>query len=83
MTAIDAALLGMLVAFTLSVVAALRGDVGARVVAVQLSSVIMTLMIVLVSAKFGRDFVLEVALVLAVVIIVGGLVFARFLERWL
>lgn len=83
MTAIDVALLGMLVAFTLSVIAALRGDLGARVVAVQLAAVIVTLMIVLVSAKFGRDFVLEVALVLAVVIIIGGLVFARFLERWL
>lgn len=83
MTAIDVALLGMLVAFTLSVIAALRGDLGARVVAVQLSAVIVTLMIVLVSAKFGRDFVLEVALVLAVVIIIGGLIFARFLERWL
>ncbi len=83
MTAIEIAALVMLVAFALSLAATLRGDVGSRLVASQLAAVLAVLFTVLLSASYGRDFYVDVAMMLVITVVIGGLVFARFLERWL
>ncbi|MDP8970237.1 MAG: monovalent cation/H+ antiporter complex subunit F [Actinomycetota bacterium] len=83
MTAIEIAALVLLVAFALSVAATLRGDVGSRLVASQLAAVIAVLITVVLSASYGRDFYVDVAMMLVITVVIGGLVFARFLERWL
>ncbi len=83
MTAIEIAALVMLVAFALSVAATLRGDVGCRLVASQLAAVIAVLITVVLSASHGRDFYVDVAMMLVITVVIGGLLFARFLERWL
>lgn len=73
------------VALTLvgAVVAACRGEVFDRLVGLQLSGILATLLTVLVALTTGRALVLDVALVVALVALGGGLVYARFLERWL
>ncbi len=83
MTAFQIAALVLLFCFALSAVATFRGDVGARLVAAQLSSVVTILIAVLLSTSYGRDFFIDVALILSIMVVIGGLVFARFLERWL
>ncbi len=83
MTAFQIAALVLLAAFALSAVATFRGDIGARLVAAQLSSTVTILITVLLSTTYGRDFYIDVALMLSVMAVIGGLVFARFLERWL
>lgn len=83
MTAFQIAALIMLVGFALSAIATFRGDIGARLVAAQLSSTVTILITVLLSTTYGRDFYVDVALILVVMAVIGGLMFARFLERWL
>lgn len=83
MTAVEIAALGLLVAFALSVAATLRGDVGSRLVASQLAAVLAVLITVVLSASYGRDFFVDVAMMLVITVVIGGLMFARFLERWL
>ncbi|MFA9445312.1 monovalent cation/H+ antiporter complex subunit F [Egicoccus sp. AB-alg6-2] len=61
----------------------LRGDTLARVVGLQLASVLSPIIAVVVAIATGRHVFLEVALALAVLSLAGSLVYARSLERWL
>jgi multicomponent Na+:H+ antiporter subunit F len=61
----------------------LRARLMERFVAVQLVQVIAILAIVMMAMGYGRSIYLDVALVMAVLTLAGGLVFVRFLERWL
>jgi len=49
--------------------------------ALELSSVVVTLVLLLLSEGFRRSIYTTVPLVLAALSVVGGLVFARFMER--
>ena len=60
----------------------MRGDVLDRVVAMQLSSTITTLALVLLAQSAGRDVYFDLAVVTAAMSYVGTLFYLRFLESW-
>lgn len=75
--------LGMLLALGVSCAAASMGPVGGRFVAVQLAAVIAVQLTVVQSIRSEVTYYADVALLMAIVAVVAGLLFARFLERWL
>ena len=62
---------------------AMRGEVLDRVVAMQLSSTLASLGLVLLAQGFDRDVYFDLAVVTAVLSLVGTLFYLRFLESWL
>jgi multisubunit Na+/H+ antiporter MnhF subunit len=62
---------------------ALRAPIVDALVAIELAGVLGTLALVLLAEGFRRSSYWVLPLTAAVVTIVGGLVYARFLERWL
>ena len=64
-------------------VACLRGDVVDRLVALEMAGTVVTLVLLLLAQVFGRVVYVDLALALALLSFAGGLVFARFLERFL
>jgi multicomponent Na+:H+ antiporter subunit F len=61
----------------------LRGLVMDRFVALQMAQIIIVLSLVMMAEGYGRSIYLDIPLALAVLALGGGLVFVRFLERWL
>jgi multicomponent Na+:H+ antiporter subunit F len=53
-----------------------------RVVALEMASVLLTLALVMLAEAMQRPLFLDLALTQALLSFGGGLVFARFLERW-
>jgi multicomponent Na+:H+ antiporter subunit F len=53
-----------------------------RLVGLELASVIVSLVLILLAQGFHRPPFFDLALALALLSFAGGLVFARFLERW-
>jgi multisubunit Na+/H+ antiporter MnhF subunit len=74
---------GLVGLLALTAVSVCRGQPMDRVVGLQLAGVLATLTAVVLAIATGRTIVLDVALVLAVLTLIGGLAYARFLERWL
>lgn len=74
---------GMMVSLVPCIIACLRGKPVGRLVALELAGVILTLLLVLLSQAFHRLPFYDLALALALLSFGSGLVFARFLERWL
>lgn len=74
------ALLGVLAT---ALVATMHGSAPARVAALQLAGTITLLVILVLAADLSETALLPVAVVLAVVTVIGGLLYARFLEHWL
>ena len=64
-------------------VALRAGDTMQRVVALEMASVLVTLALVMLAEAMQRPLFLDLALTQALLSFGGGLVFARFLERWL
>jgi multicomponent Na+:H+ antiporter subunit F len=64
-------------------VSVLRGLVMDRFVALQMAQIIIVLSLVMMAEGYGRSIYLDIPLALAVLALGGGLVFVRFLERWL
>ncbi|HET7787675.1 MAG TPA: monovalent cation/H+ antiporter complex subunit F [Myxococcales bacterium] len=63
---------------------ALRADDAMeRVVALEMASVLLTVALVMLAEAMQRPLFLDLALTQALLSFGGGLVFARFLERWL
>jgi multicomponent Na+:H+ antiporter subunit F len=60
----------------------LRGDPVNRLVGLELAGVLDTLVLLLLAEGFQRSIYFDLALALALLSFAGGLVFARFLERW-
>jgi multisubunit Na+/H+ antiporter MnhF subunit len=60
-----------------------RGKIMDAVVAYEAISGIVVMTLILVAEGFRRSGEFELAVVLAVLLFGSGLVFARFLERWL
>ncbi len=64
-------------------VAVLRGDAVERLVGLELTSILVTFILVALAEAQGESQFLSVALALSLLAFGGGLVFVRFLERWL
>jgi multicomponent Na+:H+ antiporter subunit F len=64
-------------------VAVARGGLLDRLVGLQLVGVVTPLVLVVLAVALGLPILLEVALAVVVLSFVGGLAYARFLERWL
>lgn len=60
-----------------------RGTVMDALVAYEAVSAIAVMVLILLAEGFGRTGEFELAVLLAVLLFGSGLVFARFLERWL
>lgn len=63
--------------------ACLRGDVWNRLVALEAAGLIATLILALLAEGYHRAPFADLALALALLSFGGGLVFVRFLERWM
>jgi multicomponent Na+:H+ antiporter subunit F len=61
----------------------LRGSPERRLVGLEMTSVIATLLLVLFAVGFHRLILIDLPLSLAIMSLGGGLVFARFLEKHL
>ena len=77
------AAIGFLVLLLWAGILAMRGELFDRVVAMELSSTLTVLLLVLLAQGFGRDVYFDLAVVTAVVSFVGTLFYLRFLESWL
>ena len=64
-------------------IACLRGDAADRLVGLEAGGLIATMILLLLSEAFERQAFTDLALALALLSFGGGLVFARFLERWM
>ncbi len=64
-------------------IACFKGSIGARLVALELAGLVAVLVALVLAADSTVSSVLDVAIVLSFVGFVGGLVFTRFLGRWL
>lgn len=62
---------------------ATKGDVRQRLVAFYMAGVILTLLLMLLTMAFHRTPMMDLALTLALMSYGGGIVFARFLARYL
>ena len=60
----------------------LRGSIVEALVGLQMAGVLETLVLMLLAEGFHRAPFSDLALVLALLTLAGGLVFARMLERW-
>lgn len=77
------AAVAMLVAMVPCGIVVLRGELMAAVVAYEAISSIIVMVLVLLSEGFGRSGEFELPVLPAVLLFGSGLVFVRFLERWL
>jgi multicomponent Na+:H+ antiporter subunit F len=64
-------------------IACLRGDIADRLVGLEAGGLIAALILLLGAVGFHRQSFTDLALALALLSFGGGLVFARFLERWM
>lgn len=64
-------------------IAVVRGQVMAALVAYEAISAIVVMVLILLAEGFKRSSEFELGVLLAVLLFGSGLVFARFLERWL
>jgi multisubunit Na+/H+ antiporter MnhF subunit len=64
-------------------IAAFRGDVMERLVGLEMAGMIDTLLLIMLAEGTQRVNFYDLALALALLAFGGGLVFVRFLERWL
>lgn len=73
----------LLVATVPCVIVLAREGVMERLVALQGAQVLVSLVLLLLAPGYGRDIYTDLSLTLAVLSLGSGLVFVRFLERWL
>ena len=63
--------------------ACLRGDAIDRLVALEAATVIVSLVLLVIAEAMGRQSFADLGLMMALLSFAGGLVFARFLGRWM
>ncbi|MGH9103215.1 MAG: monovalent cation/H+ antiporter complex subunit F [Acidimicrobiales bacterium] len=78
-----AAAVAMLLAVVPCTIVLVRGKLMEAVVAFEVISSVVVMVLVLLSQGFGRSGEFELPVVLAVLLFGSGLVFVRALERWL
>ena len=61
----------------------LRGKIMEALVGLEMAALVNTLVLLVLAEGFHRPPLFDLALVLALLSLAGGLVFARMLERWL
>jgi len=59
-----------------------RGSIVEALVGLQMAGILQTVVLLLLAEGFHRPPFFDLALVLALLSLAGGLVFARMLERW-
>jgi multicomponent Na+:H+ antiporter subunit F len=74
---------GMMLSLVPCIITCLRGKPMDRLIGLEMAGVVTTLLLVLLSQGFHRIPFYDLALTLALLSFGSGLVFARFLERWL
>jgi len=77
------AALALLVGLVPCGVVCLRGDPVNRLVGLEMAGAVDTLVLLLLAQAYGRAIYFDLALALALLSFAGGMVFARFLERWI
>jgi multicomponent Na+:H+ antiporter subunit F len=77
------AALALLVALVPCGVVCLRGDPVNRLVGLEMAGAVDTLVLLLLAQAYQRSIYFDLALALALLSFAGGMVFARFLERWI
>jgi multicomponent Na+:H+ antiporter subunit F len=60
-----------------------RTETANRLVGLEAATVLVVLAMLLLAEGYHRNFLFDLALMLALLSFGGGMVFARFLERWL
>jgi multisubunit Na+/H+ antiporter MnhF subunit len=60
----------------------LRGSIVEALVGLQMAGILQTVVLLTLAEGFDRPPFFDLALVLALLALAGGLVFARMLERW-
>lgn len=83
MTAWIATALALLPVFVVAVIAAGRGAVGGRLVAVEMATSLAVLLLVVFDFAFAQPSSMDLALALALLALPGTLVLVLFQERWL
>jgi multisubunit Na+/H+ antiporter MnhF subunit len=83
MNAFVLAAIGMLVTAVPCLIVVWRAEPMAAVVAYEAVGIIAVMVLILLAQGFNRSAEFELPVLLAVLILGSGLVFARFLERWL
>lgn len=83
MTAFVVAAIGMLAGIIPCGIVLVRGKLMEAVVAYEFISSIAVMVLILLAQGFRRPAEFELPVVLAVLLFGSGLVFVRFLERWL
>jgi multisubunit Na+/H+ antiporter MnhF subunit len=77
------AAIAMLAAVIPCAIVMVRGKIMEAVVAYEAIGSVVIIVLVLLAQGFGRSGEFELPVLLAMLILGGGLVFVRFLERWL
>ena len=83
MMAFVAAAIAMLIAIIPAGIVLCRSSLMAAVVAYEFITSVMVMVLALLAQGFQRSGLFELAVLLAVLMFGGGLVFVRALERWL
>ena len=78
-----AAAIAMLIALIPAGIVLCRGDLAATVVAFEFITAVIVMVLALLAQAFQRPSLFELPVLLAVLLFGSGLVFVRFLERWL
>jgi multisubunit Na+/H+ antiporter MnhF subunit len=78
-----AAAIAMLISLIPAGVVIARGDLPSAVVAYEFITSVMVMVLALIAQAFQRSGLFELAVVLALLMFGGGLVFVRAMERWL
>ena len=73
----------MAVALVPALITALRGRLTDRLVGLELTGILLSQLLFLYAVGERRGAFVDIGLALALLAFGGGLVFARFLERWL
>ena len=75
--------LALLAAAVPAFLVCLRGDAPSRLVGLEMLGALESLFLVTLARGLGKHYLYDLALALALLSFGAGLVFARFLERWL
>jgi multisubunit Na+/H+ antiporter MnhF subunit len=77
------AALSLLVTFVPCLIVCFRGDLSDRLVGLEFASVMTTVELVLLAQGFAHPSFYDLPLTLVLLSFGGGMVFARFVQRWL
>ena len=77
------AAVGVLLSLAPCGVVVFRGDVADRLVGLEMAGALVTVELLLLAEGFGRPSFFDLPLTLALLSFGSGMVFARFVQRWL